>query len=475
MLHKVIIQLDPVTYGKLKNDFTANRGEKMLQLMELYRNSDPSKEITPKHLDINSTSFYTLKSRLQDKIQRALFENASDIYADLLKNLASIPYLVNNTPRESAILLLEYLAEELRTADQPLELAQVYAAMKEMHSWSQDYYHYEQQYNKSIAYALAIEKGQEVRTHFSRECAIYCLTHQGSIDVLKLYIKELNNISRVYESHRISSYRCVSEVTYALFVDPNREIPGSDLTIEETLGKLKEILDEHGEDRNYRYIFDIWNFLSYEYYTSLGLHKNAKVFFDELVKNEFRLLYRNHRTLTSHILISGFERIAEDKVLTEKVLSWIPAPDVHNIYSRVNIQLFRAGIAFTQGDYSRAASLCNDFLNEVSLKNFFVAEYNLKLLLVLALLCAEKTDQAEIQFRSISRKLAAIEGKEELHNGVNEMLNLLKIAMSGKGGDRKSKLAEIADALNKARKSGRALLPHIRITESAIAALTKLL
>ncbi len=475
MLHKVVIQLEAGIYGKLKEDFTANRGEKMLQLMELYRSSEPDTEITAKQLDINSTSFYTLKSRLQDKVQRALFENASDVYADLLKNLASIPYLVNNTPRESAILLLEYLADELKKADQPAELAQVYAAMKEMHSWSQDYYHYQQLYNKCIAYALAIEKAQETRTHFTRECAIFCLTHAPTNDVLRLYVKELNNTSRVYESHRIGLYRHTAEVTYALFVDENRDIPGTDLTVEETLARLKEIIDEHGDDRNYRYAADIWQFLNYEYYTSLGLHKNANTFFDALVKNEFRLLYRSHRSLTSHILISAFERIANDSALTDKVLSWIPEADNYNVFVRVNYILFRAGIAMHRGEYAEASAMLNDFLNEVSLKNYFVAEYNIKFLHVLALLCAEKTEQAEIQLRSISRKLASTEGKEALHSGVNEFLNLFKVAMSNKGGDRKVKLTEAADALNKVRKQGKVCLPHIKITENVVAALTKLL
>lgn len=475
MLNKVILQLDPVVYGKLKEDFLANRGEKMLQLMELYRTSDADAEISNKQLDINPTSFYTLKSRLQDKVQRALFENASDVYADLLKNLAAIPYLVNNTPRESAILLLEYLAEELRKADQPAELAQVYAAMKKMHSWSQDYYHYEQQYNKTIAYSLAVEKAQEVLTHFSRECSIYCMTHQPANDLLRLNVKELNNISRVYDSSRINMLRYTAEVTYALFVDDNREIPGSPLTVEETLAKLKEILESHGEDRNYRFMRDIWAFLNFEYYVSLGLHKNATQYFDELVANEFRLLMRGHRSLTSHILISGFDRIVADSALTDRVLYWIREPDNTNVYSHANHVMFRAGVAFERGQYADAAALLNDFLNDVSLKNYFVTEYNAKLFLVLALLCAEKTEQAEIQFRSISRKLASSEGKEALHNGVNEWMNLIKAVMSGKSADRKAKITEAVEAVNKARKSGCCLLPHIKLKEPALNALLKLL
>lgn len=475
MLHKVILQLQPDIYGKLKEDFLANRGEKMLQLMELYRSSISGVEITHKQLAINPTSFYTLKSRLQDKVQRALFESAADVYADLLKNLAAIPFLVNNTPRESAILLLEFLAEELRKADQPAELAQVYAAMKKMHSWSQDYYHYEQLYNKTIAYSLAVEKAQEALTHFSRECSVYCMTHQPGNDVLRLYLKELNNISRVYESPRINMYRYIADVTYALFVDGDREIPSSDLTVEETLAKFKVILDEHAEDRNYRFIRDIWCFLSFEYYVSLGLHKNATVYFDEIIANDCRLLLRSHRSLTSHFLISAFDRIVADAGLTDRVLNWIPEPDVNNVYSRANNVMFRAGVAFEHGRFTEAAGLLNDFLNEVSLKNFFVTEYNAKLFLVLILLCAEKTEQAEIQFRSISRKIASMENKEALHNGVNEWMNLVKVIMSGKSADRKAKITEAIEAVNKSRKTGCNLLPHIKLKGLPQESLLKLL
>jgi hypothetical protein len=476
MLHKVIHQLDPEIFTKLKDDFTANRGEKMLQLLELYRAAKSEDEVSPKQLEINTSSFYTLKSRLQDKIQRALFANANDVYADLLKNLAGIPYIVNNTPRESAILLLDYLEDELKKADQPGELAQVYGALKRLHSRNEKYYHYEQLYNKNIAYFLAIEKAEEVLSHFCRECTIHCYTHGStSEDVLRLYVKELNNLGRVYDSPRLKMYRYSAEITYALFVDANREIPGSDDTIEEALGKLSDIIEEHAEDMNYKYMRDIWAYLSYEYYTSLGLHKNATQYFDTLVENHFRVLYRTHRSNTTHILLSAFERIVADKALTKSVLGWIPEPDEQNQYARINIALFRAGVEFENGNFAAAASILNEALNDISTKAIFIAEYNLKLFLVLCLLCAEKTEQAEIQFRSISRKITSTENKEALHAGINEWMNLVKLVMSGKSADRKSKIVEAVEAANKSRKGACILLPHIKLKESTVTALSKLL
>lgn len=476
MLHKVVLQLDSEVFSKLKEEFSANRGEKMLTLLELYRNTDDQKEITNKDLGINSAAFYTLKSRLQDKVQRALFLNATDVYADLLKNLAAIPYIINNTPRESAILLLNYLEDELRKADQPGELAQVYAALKRLHSRNQNYYQYEQLYNKNIAYFLALEKSEEVLGHFSRECCEHLYTHASAgADILRLRLKELNNLSRVYDSPRLKMYRCTAEVTYALFVDPNREIPGTDATIEDTLEQMSVIIEEHAEDMNYKYMRDVWAFLSYEYYHALGLNKNATQHFELLVRNQFRVLYRAYRTCTMHILISAFDRIVGDDDLCRQVEQWIPEPDPDNTYARINIALFRAGVAFENGEFGRAAGILNDILNAVSLKSFLVAEYNIKLFLVITLLCAEKMDQAEIQFRSISRKLSAIDNKELLQAGVNEWMALVKTVMTGKSADRKVKIEEAAQLANKFRKGTGVLLPHIKLKDSTVAVLTKLL
>lgn len=475
MLFKVINQLESDVYVKLKNELEESRAEKMLQLLELYRNAEDEESITHKQLEMNTSSFYTLKSRLQDKVQKILFLNASDVYADLLKNLAAIPYLVNNTPRESAIMLLNFLAEELKHKDQPGELAQVYGALKKLNSWDKDYFHYQQLYNKNVAYFLAIEKAEETLTHFTRDCGVYLYSaDKNAVDVLRLYVKELNNLARVYDSHRIKMYKYIAEVSFALFADENREIPGSDSTVEEVLEKMSAILNEHGDDRHYRFIGDIWQFLNYEYYVSLGLQKNAAPFYDHIVAGNLRILYRTHTALTTKFLVTAGEKLVSDKNIIASVSKWLPEPDVNDVYSKVNIALFRSAVEFYSGNYGASASVLNDFLNENTLKTMFVAEYNIKLLLVLSLLCAEKTDQAEIQFRSISRKIASLENKEVLQPGVNEWINLFKLVLAG-GSDKKQKVADAAEIANKARKGNNVLLPHVKISEKTVSILQKLL
>lgn len=475
MLFKVINQLESEVYVKLKKELEETRAEKMLQLLELYRNSEDEESITHKQLEMNTSSFYTLKSRLQDKVQKVLFLNASDVYADLLKNLAAIPYLVNNTPRESAIMLLNFLAEELKHKDQPGELAQVYGALKKLNSWDKDYFHYQQLYNKNVAYFLAIEKAEETLTHFTRDCGVYCYSgDKSAVDVLRLYVKELNNLARVYDSHRIKTYKYIAEVSFALFADENREIPGSDSTVEEVLEKMSAILKEHGEDRHYRFIGDIWQFLNYEYYVSLGLQKNASPFYEHIVAGNLRILYRTHTALTTKFLITAGEKLVADKNVISAISKWLPEPDVNDLYSKVNIALFRSAVEFSAGNYAASASVLNDFLNENTLKMMFIAEYNIKLMLVLSLLCSEKTDQAEIQFRSISRKIASLENKEVLQPGVNEWINLFKLVLAG-GADKKQKVADAAEIANKVRKGNNVLLPHVKISEKTVSILQKLL
>lgn len=204
MVRKVIEQLEETVYNKLKEELKETKASKMLSLLEMYRSGTPDSEITADSLGISTASFYTLKSRLQDKVQKTLFRSASDDFADLLKNLSSIPYLVNNTPRESAVLLLLFLEKELREKDKPGELAQVYGALKKLHAHHSDYFHYEQLYNKNIAYFLAFEKAEEVVTRFTRTLGEYLMGGEIQLkEVMKLYIKELTNLSRLYESHRI--------------------------------------------------------------------------------------------------------------------------------------------------------------------------------------------------------------------------------------------------------------------------------
>jgi hypothetical protein len=465
MVRKVIEQLEESVYKKLITELEETKASKMLTLLGMYRDGTPENEITATKLGVSAASFYTLKSRLQDKVQKALFRSASDDFADLLKNLSSIPYLVNNTPRESAVLLLLFLEKELKEKDKPGELAQVYGALKKLHAHHTDYYHYEQLYNKNIAYFLAFEKSEEVLTGFTRTLGEYLMGGELQLkEVMKLYIKELTNVSRMYESHRIRMCKSVAEVSYALFVENAVELSGSDKSVQDVLDEMSAVLSRHPDDAQYRFLKDIHNFLSFEFYSLIGLHKNAREPFEAIINDKCRLLYRSHTAVVSLFLISAFHKLKAVQDIQISSEEW-PIEDAQNTFGVVNRALFNAGILFDSLRYAEAASVLNDCLNDVTFRNLIHAECSVRILYILCLIGAEKTDLAETQLRSLSRKLAGLNPKPELAPGTNEWLNLLKAFIAAKD---KSQMKKAVEAVKAELKNRNALLRFMDVESKAM-------
>jgi hypothetical protein len=470
MIRKVIEQLEAEVYDKLKAELEETKAAKMLTLLGMYRDGTPDAQISAKALGISAPSFYTLKSRLQDKVQSTLFRNTSDDYAELLKNLAAIPYLIHNTPRESAVLLLLYLEEELRRKDKPGDLAQVYGALKKLHAHHNDYFHYEQLYNKNIAYFLALEKTEEVLTRFNSGMEEFLLSGDAQIrEVMKLYVKELTNLSRLYDSHRIQMCKYIAEVSFAIFVEQSGEIIASDKTVQEVLESMQEQIAKYQDDPQYRFLGNVVHFLNFEYYTQLGLHKNAKPSFDALLNDDCRFLYRSHTAIVSRFLLTGFQKLTEVDNIEVKYLNW-PLEDPNNLFGMTNQVLFRTGLLFEQKKFVQANSLLNDFLNETSFRNFFAAECAVRIFYILNLLGAEKTDLAESQMRSLSRKISGMDSAQSLPGAVTEWLNLLKALIAAKD---KSQMKAAAESLKTALRDRTAVLRHINPDSEAMKALMR--
>lgn len=465
MIGKVIEQLDRTVYDKLEAELEETKAAKMLTLLRMFREGVADSEINAKALGISAQSFYTLKSRLQDKVQHVLFRNTSDEYAELLKNLSSIPYLINNTPRETAVLLLLYLEQELIRKDKPGELAQVYGSLKKLHALHPDYFHYEQLYNKNIAYFLAFEKTEETLTRFNTTLAQYLMSGDVQLrEMMKLYIKELNNLSRLYQSHRIRIYKGIAEVSFALFAEHSGEINGSEQTVQDILSEMEEKFTDHADDPQYRFLKVVWHFLNFEYFSMLGLNKNAQPSFEALIDDRCRVLFLSHTAVTGRFLLTGFRRLADLKDIENRMQEW-PADDPHNIYGRINRALFRSGILFEQKKFQAAASVLNDCLNDVSFRNIFHAECAVRIFYILSLAAAEKTDLAETQLRSLTRKIAGLTDKEILAPATQEWLTLLKMILAGKD---KTQMQKAADALKPALKNPSALLRHVQIESDAM-------
>jgi hypothetical protein len=466
MLKKVISQLSGEQFGELQNELASNRGEKFSQLLNLYRENDDDDGDIKNKIGVNNASFYTLKSRLSDKIQQYLFRTASDHRAELLKNISSIPQLIYNTPRETAIMLLEHLELELKKNDMPDELVSVYNALKKLHLHSESYYHYQQLYNKNVAYTLSLDKADELVSSFNRELGEYLLSRDVSkIDILRLYLKELSNLGKLYDSHRLKVYRLIASITYALFIE--KDIPETEETIEDLLKQFDAITEEHPEDRNYKHLVLIRHFQNFIYYHQLGLHKNGTASFEKLNANPEKFLLLAHTCPASYFLIIKAERA----VTTSAGSKTAEEPKSHfqvsneDVFSTINCTMYEAAVAFHKQQYTESASILNGLINEVSFKNFPFAEFEVKLFLAISQLMCGKTEQAELTLRSVSRKLASAEFSKRFPS-TQAFCRFLKIALNDSSSQKGKKLQDAYAAFKQVNSGSETILSFLPLDAS---------
>jgi hypothetical protein len=460
MLQKVISQLSNTQYDQLYDELAANRGEKFSKLLELYRGDDLEDSAIRDVIGAKQAAFYTLKSRLFDKVQQYLFRTSSDNRAELLKNVSSIPYLIYNTPRETAISLLLHLEAELKKEDMPAELVSVYSGLKKLHLHTSEFYHYQQLYNKNVAYMLALDKAEEVVSLFTRQLGEFMLSLDDEKTVLlKLYLQELNNLSRLYDSHRLKINQIIVGVTYAIFVDDDNEVPSSEETIEELLLQFKTILENYPDHRNYRFLEPVRLFLNFEYYHRLKLRKNSNAAYEKLNGNLETFLILSHSCPTTQFLLSKFEH--ERAMAGTKEISYddmlVFEPDPNDAFSCVNYYMYSAACNFHSNKFAEASAILNKLINQISFKDLPFAEARVKLFLALNLLLASKSDQAEIILRSISRKLSS----EDLSGRflpAELFSKFLKIALNDNSSTKQKKLEAAYQAFSQVNNHKKAIL-----------------
>ncbi len=452
MLKKVIVQLNKEQYNHFQNELNNNRGEKFVRLLELFRDTQLDENEICKEIKINQSAYYTLKSRLFDKLQEYLFRSASDDRAELLKNISSIPHLVYHTPRETAISLLIHLETELKKLDMPHELIGVYNALKKLHINTEKYYQYQQHYNKTVAYSLAVDKADELVSSFNRELGEYTIScDEKKLALLQLYLKEFRNLNKLYDSHRLKVSLCIASISYALFAVNGAEIPEMEETTEELLKQMHTILESHPEDRQYKFLKSIWHFLNFEYYKSLRLYKNCSASFEKVNADLETFLLLAHSCDTSRFLISKIDyaiRTNTADKLHEEFKSLIFEPDPLNATEFTFYSIYAASCCFHSGLYSEGAVFLNRCVNEISFKNYSFAEIQVKLFLSSLLLLAGKTEQAEIIIRSISRKLAGEEFTTQFQNAVS-FSKFLKTALNDNSNGKQKKLEQAYSAFTK--------------------------
>ncbi|MGZ4054907.1 MAG: hypothetical protein ACXVDZ_04765 [Bacteroidia bacterium] len=474
-LEKIIIQLTEKDYLLFSNQLKENKADKFYYLLSSYREQILSEPELLKRLEIKKSAFYTLKSRLFDKVQEFLYQNTSDTRIELLQNVANIEHLIYKTPRETAIGILKKLEIELIEHDMPNELIDVYKALKKLHINSSKYFEYSQLYNKYVAFYLAQDKAAETLSLFCKTQSEYFLTRKIELlDYLILYKKEIQNICRLYKSHHLQLFKNILSLHFALFSPIPDEMKG-DSTIEEMLNESIEIIDRHPEDRIYKHIADIIDFLNFEYYHQLNLHKNADKYFEKIRHKTSALLLFNHFSFVSHFLYSKIEFFLVDQkeaeLINEEEIGF-HEPHLEDTTDYIIFNCYKAAAEFYASRFSASLQTLNKLLNEISFKNMPYPEIEIKSMLALLYIISAKREQSEAYIRSISRKIAD-EKNDEKYAAASAFLKILKTASSVKTSGKYKKLVEQNNYFNSINNGNYSFIKYLILDNNCLQLLAR--
>jgi hypothetical protein len=476
-LKSLILQMKEESFSSLSAQLKETKADKFHTLLVHFRENTLTDEEIAERLKVNANAYYTLKSRLYNKIQEFLTSNLSGPKADLLKSVANIPNLIFDTPRDTAMAVLAKLEKDLVEYDMPYELTNVYNALKKLHIHSSKYYEYTQSYNKHVAYTIALDKAEDLLANFHKTLGEYYASRNKSLlEVLLLIKKEMVNLCRLYDSHHLTIYGNILNVSFALFV-PMPEAVDNDEPVEDILAATDVILRNYPKDVTYQHLITAFNFLSFEYYHHLKLHKKEAQFFEAVNSRLPAFLLYNFCSFTSKFLISKLERYSqlneEGKLYEEnQVLTSEYTPDQSDIPNYINYIKYLSASALHARKYNEAVTMLNGLLNDISFKSYPHAEIEIKLLLALAYSMLNKYDPAHSLIRSASRKIREM-GEEMDYENATVFIKMLSLQMDSNSKSAEEKLIALRNKFILLNQGPTRMLECLKLSDEFIKVLAR--
>jgi hypothetical protein len=473
----VVLQLKEEEYNDLCQQFVETKADKYLRLLKLYRENKYSDEEIQEMLSVNTSAYYTLKSRLFDKIQDFLTNNMSTPIIDLLRKVANIPTLIYDTHRDTAVAILTKLESELQSYDMPYELSNVYSALKKLHLHSPKYFEYTQAYNRHLAYTIALDKAEDLLNSFMRTLGEYDASRLKShIAYLSLIKQEMKNVCSLYASHHLQVYKSFVDITYALYV-PDQEAVKDDEPVEDMLVNLEKIFSTYKQDNNYQHLQLVYNFLAFEYYHKLNLSKKAIRYYDEVNKKLPSFLLFNHCTYTTRFLISRIlhhlENNAEQELYDQNKLMFANyEPDKNDVPNYINFVKYISACAFYSKRYQEAVQNLNTLINDISFKNYPHSEIEVKLLLALNYSMINKYDPANSLLRSVTRKIRELNDDMGYENALI-FYKVLSLQMSSSARHIDQKISQLFSKFELLNQKSNRMLEYIKIDDQFIKLLSQ--
>ncbi len=454
-LKNIIKQLSLEDYDAIYSQLMTSNAEKSAYLLKFMREKQLSDSKIMEQLDVNTNAYYTLRSRLNQKIEEHLLQQMESPRTDLLKKVANITEILFTKKRAIAVATLKKLEKELLDYDLSNELTIIYKSLKKLHINSPDFYTYSQSYNRHVAYMLAIDKAEDLLSEYFKKYGNYTLSGTDNEKLELTYLsREMENVCRLYQSHRLYVYQNCMSIFHRLFVETNENVDDDQEPIEDILTNVEKIFAQYNLDTVYYHLKLVFEFLKLEYYTHYKVYKKAEKYFDE-VNDAASTLLTNYSlyTFPAQFLVTKVQRhirMDTEQLMYEENEGLFQdyEADAYDLPKYTVYVIYRAVGCYYAKKHDEAARWLNNLLNEMSLKKYPLAHLEVKLLLALQYCLLSDFELFSQLLNSIQRQIR-IMGKDECEH----MLIFTKIMKTSLYDSKNGKAAKIRTLIDKLQKT----------------------
>jgi hypothetical protein len=451
-LKNIIKQLSEKDFSAIYTSLIESNAEKSAYLLKALRERSLSDSKIMTELEVNANAYYTLRSRLNLKIEEYLMEQLDSPRTDVLRKVANINEVMFTKKKAISVATLKKLEKELLDYDLANELTVIYKSLKRLNINSPDHFQYSQLYNRHVAYMLAVDKAEDLLADYFKKFGDY-LFNAGEIEKLglNLVMKEMQNVAKLYESHRLYVYQSCMYIFHRLFVEVDDSMQQEGESMEDIFVKVQKVFESYHLDGIYYHLNLVFEFLKLEYYNHYRVYRQAEKYFEE-VNDACANLMVNYATFTfpAQFLISKIERHLRNGTEVELyqengTIFEDYEIDQADIPKHIVYVVYRALSCYYIDKFDEAAKMINNLLNEVSLKKYPYAQLEIKSLLALQYVLMRDYELFNQLSNSIQRQIRLF-GKDSCEN-IMIFLKILKIATSEAKKEKSKKISSLLPRL----------------------------
>ena len=447
-LRHIVTRLSEEDYKMLLANIATDKHSKPYIVLETIRHKAVTDSEMIDILEINPSTYYTLKSRLNNKVAAILSKNTENPISALMQEVSRVPASLYGTNKRVAIRSLKELEKQLLEYDLSNELIIVYHSLARLNMYCEEYKHYENLYNKFVAFSLASAKAENIYYDFTRMIGEYQLSNSpDELAKIESSLRELANISELYNSHRMFVFFNIMQTYYLLLTAKSIEgLIQREMEVDKNLQDMKAIFDKYPLDTFYNTVKFIVDALHFEYYLKINNLVRARHYY-KLVMNNIEE-YASHHIMNFHVVQFLNAKIGlslashEDKILKEKNELIFRSLYIENeeVYSYICYHKYRAIVKFYEGDFQGTANILNDLRDTINLKNYWLVDVDIKLFQAFQYAVLKEDILCKQLIGNVERKLRA---KKTGFKNIKLFIKLIKASLLLEGKEKISSLWEL--------------------------------